>query len=136
MLDMASLETTENESEGNAQTRTGRKHSLEIGLQRSRTMVERSFTSYAGMDPKRFVCAVGIVFSETSGDCLSETPYVEPHVRCCGRRRAISRHLPDQLKVGVSQCLGIPVKTFVAIHLTKKRGAICAKNTNTLFTQP
>ena len=63
---MAGLETTEDESEGSAQTRSGRKHSVEIGLQWSRIMVES--TSYADMHSECFVCAVWIVFSETSGD--------------------------------------------------------------------
>ena len=66
-------------------------------LQRSRSMVECSFTTYADMHPERFICQVGIVFSEASGYCLNETPYAEPHVRCCGRRRAISRNLPDAI---------------------------------------
>ena len=57
--------------------------------------MECSFTTYADMHPERFICQVGVVLSEASGDYLNETPYVEPHVRCCGRRRAISRHLPD-----------------------------------------
>ena len=107
MLDMASLETTENESEGNAQTRTGRKYSVEVGLQRSRSMAECLFTAHADMHSERLVRKARIVFSETSGDCLNETPHAEPHVRCCGRRRAISRHLPDVLFVAIDtdKCL-------------------------------
>ena len=60
-------------------------------------MVECPSSTYADMYSERFVCTDWIVFSEASGDCLNETPYAEPHVRCCGRRRAISRHLPDLL---------------------------------------
>lgn len=57
--------------------------------------MERSSLTHAHMYSECSVCSVRIVFSEASGDCLDETPYAEPHVRCCGRRRAISRHLPD-----------------------------------------
>ena len=50
-------------------------------------MVQRSGAAYANNNPQCLVLSARIVQSVVHGDCLNETPYAEPHVRCCERRK-------------------------------------------------